>query len=54
MANTKTELLAINAEQMKYIEELKALSPAEMFFDQQYQYGELMPQEIPLKNTLET
>lgn len=46
MSNTKSELLEINAEQRKYIEELKALSPAEMFFDQQYQYGELMPQEM--------
>lgn len=46
MSNTKSELQNQIVELNKQIEEVKALSPAEMFFDQQYQYGELMPQEM--------
>lgn len=48
MSNTKTELQNQIVELNKQIEEVKALSAAEMFFDQQYQYGELMPQEMAI------
>ena len=46
MTQTKNEMQNQIIELQKQIEELKALSPAEMLFDQSFQFSELMPEEL--------
>lgn len=46
MTQTKTEMQKQIVELQNQIEELKALSPAEMLFDQSFQFSELMPEEL--------